>query len=371
MDKIHPLYLHKNEDAQQYKKFADEGMDLMFPTRVKNRTHRPDINIPYHATIKLFDTTKDKPEHAHEVASQMSLNPPNPKDVGIEPTTLKGRTGYTIYALKLHGKHADDMKEHHKKFAHLGYKENYEYHPHISVDKELWDHIVHSKFKTAHDAGIEFMPAELHHKTKVVASYKPKEAQEFGADKTLEDKLAASEDLQKSIFKNVGIAAAMGAALAGATPAQAPAPKNPEYSSQKMLRALADVESSGGKNENHAAGGGPIHGSEHAFGKYGLMPQTIRETIRMNHDLSSKYKKAMSLHGNDLHHFMQDNPGLEDVVAQKHLGRLEHHFGQNPNDIGYAWLEGIRGTYSAKKKKADINGHWHVKKVRDAYSREK
>jgi hypothetical protein len=193
MKNIHPYYLHKNEDVEAYKRFAAEGMDLMHPVRIKGRSHRPDINIPYHATIKLFDTTKDKPEHAHEVASKLPLNPPNPKEVHIEPTTLKGRQGNLMHVIKLHGPHAENIKEHHKKFSHLGYKENYEYSPHITVDKATWDHIVNTKAKTAHDAGIEFMPAELHHKDKIVANYKPKMAVHAGEEPQKDDKLAASE----------------------------------------------------------------------------------------------------------------------------------------------------------------------------------
>ena len=368
MDNVYTLYLHKNEDAEAYKKFASQGADLMFPVRIKNRTHRPDINIPYHATIKLFDTSKDKMKDAHDVASNMSLNPPNAKEVQIEPTTLKGRTGYTIHVLKLHGPHVDNIKEHHKKFAHMGYKENYEYHPHVSVDPETWHHIVKNGFKTAHEAGLEFMPAELHHKDKVIANYKPKVAQEWGKDPHKEDKLAASEkfenSLEKSIFRNIGIATAMGAALAGAHPAQAPEKPASGYSTQRMLRTIANVESGGGQHEQHRP---TSHGT--AYGKYALMPNTIRDTIKMNPDLSVKHKKATMLHGSDLNRYMQDNPGLEDSIAEKHVKRLEHHFGQNPSDIGFAWLNGVSGTYKAKKDKQDINSHWHVKKIRDAYGK--
>lgn len=195
MENIHPSYIAKNEDLAAYKKYASEGMDLMFPVRMKGRSHRPDINVPYHATIKLFDTTKDKPEHAHEVASKLSLNPPDPKNVHIEPTTLKGRNGNVMHVIKLHGPHAEEIKAHHAKFAHLGYRENYQYSPHVTVDEHTWNHIVNSKAKTAHEAGMEFMPAELHHKEKVVASYKPKHAAPFGGEHSGTDKLAASEKL--------------------------------------------------------------------------------------------------------------------------------------------------------------------------------
>lgn len=362
MKNIHPFYMIKNEDLAAYKRFAEQGMDLMFPVSIRGRSHRPDINIPYHNTIKLFDTTKDKPEHVHAVASQLQLHPPNPKEVHIEPTTLKGRQGNIMHVIKLHGADAETIKAHHGKFGHLGYKENYQYSPHITVDKATWDQIVESKAKTAHEAGINFHHAELHHKDKVVNKYSPKEDHK--------DKLAASEDMKKGALANIGVAAAMGLGLLATNTSEATHPHKSNYSSQHMLRAIASVESSGGKNVNHAAGGGPIHGAEHAYGKYGLMPQTIRETISMNHDLKS-HKKAAMLRGQDLHNYMKDNPGLEDMVAEKHLKRLEHHFGNNPSDLGYAWLQGIKGTYAAKKKKEDTSNHWHAKKVSEAYSKGK
>lgn len=362
MKNMHPFYMQKNEDLAAYKRFAEQGMDLMFPVSIRGRTHRPDINIPYHNTIKLFDTAKDKPEHVHAVASQLQLNPPDPREVHIEPTTLKGRQGNVMHVLKLHGPHADAIKEHHKKFGHLGYKENYEYAPHITVDEATWNHIVQSKARTAHEAGIEFHHAQLHHKDKVVNQYAPKDEAQH--------KLAASEDLKKGALTNLGVAAAMGIGLMS-NPTQVDAKSAGNYSSKHMLRAIASVESSGGKNTAHGPGGGPIHGQEHAYGKYGLMPQTIRETIAMNHDLKSKHRKATMLRGNDLHRYMQDNPGLEDAVAEKHLRRLEHHFGPNPSDIGYAWLQGIRGTYAAKKNNENTGSHWHAQKVTEAYRKGK
>ena len=195
---------------------AKVGSDLMHTVSVKGRTHRPDINIPYHTTIKLFNPEKDSPEQIHEVASKLNMTPPNPANVGIEPATLKGRNGNTMHVLKLHGPHAEEIKEHHKKFAQMGHPEKYEFHPHITVDEALYNHAIHSGAKTAADLGITFGNAELHHKDKVVASYKPKAAGQPGQE-TPADKLNRSEpmtaDLQKGILRNIGTAAAMGSAL--------------------------------------------------------------------------------------------------------------------------------------------------------------
>lgn len=201
MKNILPIYLHKNEDAETYKKFAEKGMDLMFPVRMKGVSIRPDIGILYHVTIKLFDAAKDKAEQIHEVASNLSLIPPDPKKVTIEPTTIEGN-GYTAHVLRLRGPEVKEIEEIHKLFAHLGYQEKYEFHPHISVDKETWDLVSNSESKSAHDLGIEFMPAELRHKDKIVASYRPKPARKPGEFEVEEkDKLAASENMVPTMVR--------------------------------------------------------------------------------------------------------------------------------------------------------------------------
>src|SRR6185369_8132094 len=104
--------LAKGADEQAYKKYAEKGMDLIYPVKIKGQEHRPDIGVPYHASIKIFDTQKDKPEHAHEHAKKMDLLPPNPKEVQIEPTTLESDKGYKMHVLRLHGPHAEKIKEH-------------------------------------------------------------------------------------------------------------------------------------------------------------------------------------------------------------------------------------------------------------------
>jgi len=198
----------------------------------------------------------------------------------------------------------------------------------------------------------------------------------------IRSKLAASEDAQlekgiKHVAAAVGTAAALMSSPMREAPASAATPPHiavhqqaPTYNSGKMLRTIASVETNNGQNVKHKPVGG-IHGGETAFGKYGLMPNTIRETIGMNRDLKTKHGKATNLKGDDMRRYMEDNPGLEDAVAQRHLARLEHHFGQDPSKIGYSWLEGIRGTYKAMKEKKDIENHWHVTKIRAAYGKEK
>lgn len=372
----HKYLLTKGEDEDQYKKFAQSGMDLMHTVKIGGKTHRGDIGIPYHATIKLFDPKKDKVDQIHDIASKLHMPPPDAKQVGIEPITLRGRTGYLIHALKLTGPHADQIKQNHEKFKDIGVKFGHEFHPHISLDQETWSKIKESGARTAHEAGIEFGHAVLMAGPKTVSQYPHTEqAPKFKMAKSEEELEKSAKDLASMI--GVSAALALGsptmessASLPPANHIQHVAAKKAGngYSTDRMLRTIASVESSDGKNVNHKPVAGGMHHGERAFGKYALMPNTIRETIKINSDLKNKYKKALFLQGDDMNHFMQDNPGLEDVIAHKHLERLEHHFGQDPDKIGYGWNQGIRGTYKAIKDKKNISEHPYTQKIKTYYA---
>jgi hypothetical protein len=200
--------------------------------------------------------------------------------------------------------------------------------------------------------------------------------------KEFSDSCEENQLLEKGALKNAGIALGMAGALAGSahagdasgrTPAsiQHSKPKAPQYDHAKMLRAIAQVESSGGKNTKHEAGGGPIHGTEHAYGAYGLMPETIRETINGHKDLRAKHGKAIALKGQQLHNYMQDHKGLEDMIADRHLAHMEHVLGRDPSRLGFGWLNGAQGTLNAIRSGQDIKGHWHAQKVKEAYDKGK
>ena len=227
------------------------------------------------------------------------------------------------------------------------------------MDKETHDKIKASGAKTAHEAGIKFGHAELKQGHNVLHTYEPK-------------KLAASENihkleqLEKGAIKNIITAGAMAGALATSHAAQGPTNSPLSYSHDKMLNAISQVESSGGKNVNHKP---TSQGS--AYGKFALMPNTIHETIKMNPDLKRQHSKAIGLNGNDLSHYMQDNPNLEQVLADRHIKRLEHHFGQNPTAIAFAYNQGISGTNRAIKEKQNIESHPYVQKFKQAYGKEK
>lgn len=196
--------------------------------------------------------------------------------------------------------------------------------------------------------------------------------------KKLPERVSKEEPLEKGGLKNAGIALGMAGALAGGAhtsdagnraPAsiQQPKQKAPAYDHGKMMRALASVESSGGKNMNHK----PLANGDVAYGKYALLPGTIKDTIKGHKDLKTKYGKALALTGQALHNYMRDNKGLEDTLADRHLSHIEHNFKGNPEHIGFAWNQGITGTKRALHNKQDISSHPYSKKIKEAYDKEK
>lgn len=192
--------------------------------------------------------------------------------------------------------------------------------------------------------------------------------------------------LQKSDITNkvkAGLAAtALVTGMAGKTQTdhkpQIPSPKSTqvithdqrqETSPKKhIMDAIMAVESSGGKDTKHARlPSNSIHHGERAYGKYGLTPLLMRETIKKHKDLAQKYNHMLDLRGDKFQIELQKHPELEDVVANRHYDRLVKHFGHNVDKIAMAWLNGITGTKQAIKNRVDLNNHWHVKKVRKAY----
>jgi GNAT superfamily N-acetyltransferase len=184
-------------------------------------------------------------------------------------------------------------------------------------------------------------------------------------------------NLEKGSIANLAAAGIIGLT---STPAIVPETTAPREISQavpktqdfhtKMLQTISQVESSGGRNVAHAKlPSDGIHRGTRAFGKYGLTPVLIQETVRRNKKLLEKHPKLSSMDLNQINSYMKKNPELEHEIASSHLNRLRQHFGDDPAKIGYAWLQGITGTKKAINEKKPIQDHWHVKKILNSYEK--
>lgn len=368
----------------EYKKNAHSQCDVLFRVSIKGRKVLSD-DIPLHMSLKCFNSKNEfTVEEVKKLVKDLDLDIPDLSKAKLKTTIFTNeKTGNKYYMLILENI-GDAYKKFYDHFKNRGVTHK-KFFAHITIDKKLYDDINKNGIEPK---DIKFFPLMIEHGA--------------GNDVYTFDEMEKSENMNKGLKH---IATALGAAgtllssspttatnvpqqkpaiAQAAKPAPAPKPmaapkvaapaQKPMgnlYSSKRMLRTIADVESSGGKFTHHKPLVEGINAGESAYGKYALTPNVIRETIKMHPDLRHKYGKGVGLKGKDLVHFMQDNPGLEDKVATYHLKRLEHHFGKNPAKLGYAWLEGIRGTYRAMKQGRDIPDHWHVKKIRAAYGKEK
>lgn len=345
-----------------YRKDANDKVDVLWKVKIKGRIFLAD-DIPLHMSLRVFDyLDKDDIRKVKEKVEEFGVKTPDSKKLKFKTLIFHSKhTGKDYFMLKVSG-----VDISYSKFFNY-FKDGYgfshkEFMSHITIDKVLYDLINKNGLKPEE---IEFSPLTI----------------EEGANNTTHE-LGKSEDLKKSLKHVVSGMAALGALSASPTakepnvapPVSARQPASiprAEYTPKRMLGAIASVESQNGKLTNHKEIKTGLNAGQKAYGKYGLTPSLIQETVRMNPDLSSKHKKLQVLQGDDLKHYMQDNPALEDEIAGKHLSRLEHHFGKDPSTLGFAWLNGISGTNKAKKEKKDINGHWHARKVKDAYDKEK
>ena len=155
--------------SEYYKKQVKEGSALLHPVTIQGKTHSKH-DIPFHTTIKVFNTNTDSSDEAHKIASKLRMNPPDPAKTTIYPVKLKDKTGEDLFAIELGGD-ANRVKDHHSQFEHMGYPRKYSYTPHITIDEDIYNSLKDSKAKTAKDFGIEFGPAELRQGENKVKSY--------------------------------------------------------------------------------------------------------------------------------------------------------------------------------------------------------
>jgi hypothetical protein len=338
-----------------YKEKAHNGCDILFRCEIKGRDMLME-GIPLHMSIKIFNRTADF--HLPELKEFVNANnivSPDPDKLSFEPIIFTTAAGIEYFMLKITGL-GPQYKALYDRYQHIGtvYKEFF---PHITIDRMLYDYVKENGIKPG---DITFGPLII----------------ECGANNTWHE-FEKSEQMDKGI-KHVAAALGVAGALAASPsigPKVAPAVDarqstevpRAHFDSERMLRAIASVESSGGKNQNHKEIKHGLNAGQRAYGKYGLTPNVIHETISHDPELKRQHGKATLLQGQDLTNYMKMNPNLQEGIARSHVKRLTGHFGPNPALIAHGWNEGIHGTYRAKKNNYDFTKHPYVKKILQAY----
>lgn len=109
-----------------------------------------------------------------------------------------------------------------------------------------------------------------------------------------------------------------------------------------FLKNISQVESSGGTNYNHDLIQKGIHKGHKAIGRYGLMPNTVKEVlVRMKRKgtLTPDLQKLNSLDAVTLKDTLEKNPELEDQIAETLADKvLERQ--QDEDKAAYSWHQG-------------------------------
>jgi hypothetical protein len=116
---------------------------------------------------------------------------------------------------------------------------------------------------------------------------------------------------------------------------------NPQPSQRdNFLKAISQIESSGGQNTNHPVSNAPIQMGQHAIGQYGLMPNTVDEMMKR-----SGTRGPASI--------MPGSPA-EDQMANQLADRVLNRF-QDPNMAAYAWHSGHNLTPDQIRERNYLN----------------
>lgn len=112
---------------------------------------------------------------------------------------------------------------------------------------------------------------------------------------------------------------------------------------EDFLKVIGQLESSGGKNIQHSPMQSGIQAGTTAIGRYGLMPNTVKEMInrkRMDNTLTPQLQVLDKLSPDQMKAHIESNPNLEDSVAKDLAIHVLQNQGGDENKAAYSWQMG-------------------------------
>lgn len=112
---------------------------------------------------------------------------------------------------------------------------------------------------------------------------------------------------------------------------------------KKFLKTISQIESSGGQNYAHPEVHAGIQAGTSGIGRYGLMPNTVKELInrrRQSGTMTPELQDIDSMPPEQIKAHLEANPGLEDQLAE---GLATHVLQRQMGDedkAAYSWTMG-------------------------------
>jgi|GEM_PF-2457192 len=156
-----------------------------------------------------------------------------------------------------------------------------------------------------------------------------------------------NELLEKSLKTKLATAA-LGSLLVSAPISQekqqAFKPKESQVKLHPDLVHISGIESNYGRNKHHKKVLTGVNIGHTAAGATGLMPITIKETVKKDKHLADRYPQTVSMNHDQLTDFINKNPEIENEIANSHYKKLLKIFSNNKNRAAYAWRNGINAA---------------------------
>jgi len=139
-----------------------------------------------------------------------------------------------------------------------------------------------------------------------------------------------------------------------------------------MLRRIAMIESSGGKNTNHPTINSGLQSGQQAVGLYGLLPNTTREVVQSMRNrgapVPQELQNIKQLSDDDIRDSMQNNTKLQNYVAGDLMSRLLNRTGGDADKAAYMWNNGTN-IDPENIAPEDLDSNQYVSKFRNLKSK--
>lgn len=117
----------------------------------------------------------------------------------------------------------------------------------------------------------------------------------------------------------------------------------PDSRLQEFLQKIAQIESSGGKDLNHKEIQHGIHEGDQAIGRYGMMPNTVRELInrrRTEQTMTPDLQDLDAMDSQKMKQTIESNPELEQQLAEQLGKRVIRRQVADEDKAAYSWNMG-------------------------------
>lgn len=115
-----------------------------------------------------------------------------------------------------------------------------------------------------------------------------------------------------------------------------------ENRTKGFLKAIQQIESSGGTNFKHPTMQAGIHKGQTAIGRYGLMPNTVNEVLvrmKRNGIITPELQQLEGLDPDTMKQTLEMNPGMEDQIAEVLANKVLDRQGDEEK-AAYSWNQG-------------------------------